>query len=395
MEGKAARAQFLPFHVPSIGEDEIREVTQVLRSGWLTTGPKTKEFEEAFAQYVGCRHAIAVNSGTAALHLALEAVGVKPGDEVIVPTMTFAATAEVVIHLGATPVLADCERDTFNVDPEEMERKLTSRTRAIIPVHIAGRLCRMEEILGIAGRRDLRVVEDAAHALPAKRLMGDRWRMIGAIGDLTAFSFYATKTITTGEGGMITTEEDGWAERMRTMSLHGISRDAWKRYTAEGSWRYEILSPGYKYNMSDILAAIGLQQLKKCDRLYEVKKKYAEMYSRAFAELEEIIPPPESPLEQHAWHLYVILLRLEALTIGRDRFVEELKALNIGTSVHFIPLHLHPYYRSAFGYQRGDFPNAEWVYDRCLSLPLYPKMAEEDVWYVIEAVWDVVKRHKR
>lgn len=391
MGSNAARVQFLPFHVPSIGEDEIQAVAQVLRSGWLTTGSKVKQFESEFAEFLGASHAIAVNSGTAALHLALDAVGIKEWDEVIVPTMTFAATSEVVLYFKAKPVLVDCERDTLNIDPDQVEKAITARTKAIIPVHFAGQPCKMDRILEIARQHHLKVIEDAAHAFPA-RYQG---KMVGTIGDLTCFSFYATKTLTTGEGGMVTTESEEYAERTRIMRLHGISQDAWKRYTGEGSWYYEILAPGYKYNMPDILAAIGICQLRKCDRFYTIRRHYASMYTEAFSELEEIIPPYEEPKSQHAWHLYVILLRLEMLAIDRSRFIEELKARNIGVSVHFIPLHVHPYYQKTFGYRRGDFSNAEWIYDRCISLPLYPKMTEEDVWSVIEAVRDVVKCYRR
>ncbi|MFQ5904729.1 MAG: DegT/DnrJ/EryC1/StrS family aminotransferase, partial [Candidatus Binatia bacterium] len=334
---------------------------------------------------------IVVNSVTAALHLALEAIGITERDEVLVPTMTFAATAEVVLHLKAKLVLVDCERDTLNIDPDQIEKVITPRTRAIIPVHLGGHPCEMDRILEIARLHNLRVIEDAAHALPA-RYQG---KTVGSIGDITCFSFYATKTITTGEGGMATTEQPEWAERMRSMRLHGISQDAWKRYTAEGSWYYEILAPGYKYNMADILAAIGIQQLKKCDQFYAMRKRYAAMYSEALSDLKELTLPHEEPTTQHAWHLYVIFLRLERLTIDRNRFIEELKARNIGTSVHFIPLHLHPYYQKTFGYKRGDFPDAEWIYDRCVSLPIYPAMTDKDADSVIEAVYDVVTTFKR
>src|SRR5262245_16809798 len=335
--------EFLPCHTPDIGEAEVQAVVETLRSGWLTTGPKVKQFEEEFAEYIGCRHAVAVNSGTAALHLALEAMGIREGDEVIVPTMTFAATAEVVMYLHAWPVLVDCQRDTLNLDPEQLEKVVSPKTKAIIPVHFGGHPCDMAKILEIARHHNLAVIEDAAHTLPA-RYAG---KMIGTIGDITCFSFYATKTITTGEGGMATTENPEWAERMRVMSLHGISKDAWKRYTAAGSWYYEILSPGYKYNLTDVAAAIGIQQLKKCDRFWKQRQYYAELYRQGFSDVPEITVPPILKREgyQHAWHLYVIQLELERLCIDRREFIELLKEQRIGTSVHFIPLHLHPYYR--------------------------------------------------
>jgi dTDP-4-amino-4,6-dideoxygalactose transaminase len=379
--------KFVPFHVPQIDEDEIRSVVETLRSGWLTTGIKTKQFEEDFARYVGSRHAIAVNSCTAALHLALEAAGIEEGDEVIVPTMTFTASAEVVLYLKAKPVLVDCLPDTFNIDPDQIEPAITSRTKAIIPVHFGGQPCDMGSILEIARRHKLHVIEDAAHALPTKY----RGQMVGTIGDITCFSFYATKTITTGEGGMATTNNPEWAARMRMMSLHGISHDAWKRYSKEGSWYYEVLCPGFKYNLTDIGAAIGIEQLKKCDVFSAARTNIAAAYNEAFARLPQIRPPVCAPELQHAWHLYVIQLQLDRLKINRDEFIEALKERGVGTSVHFIPLHLHPYYRDTFGYAPGDFPNATEAYRCIISLPIYPKMTERDIGHVIEAVTKLIE----
>ena len=385
------KTQFLPFHVPDITEEEIQSVAETLRSGWLTTGEKVKRFEEDFARYVACRHAVAVNSGTAALHLALDAVGIKEGNEVIVPTMTFTATAEVVLYFKARPVLVDCRRDTFNIDTEKIEEAVSPRTKAIIPVDMAGQPCEFDRILEIARNYNLKVIEDAAHALPA-HYQGKR---VGTISDITCFSFYATKTITTGEGGMATTKNPEWADRMRIMSLHGISKDAWKRYAAEGSWSYEVLYPGYKYNLTDIAAAIGIEQLKKCNQFFEARRRIASMYNESFADLPEIRTPVCASDVQHAWHLYVVQLELERLRIGRNEFIEALKKENIGTSVHFIPLHLHPYYRNTFGYKPQDFPNASAVFERIVSLPIYPKMTDQDVADVIEAVLDVVKSYRR
>ncbi len=382
---------WVPFHRPEITEDEIQSVVATLRSGWLTTGPKVKRFEEQFAGYLGCRHAVAVNSGTAALHLALDAVGIKEGDEVIVPTMTFAATAEVVFYLKAKPVLVDCRPDTLNIDPEQIENAITSKTRAIIPVHFGGQPCEMDRILEIARQYKVKVIEDAAHALPASY----RDKKVGAIGDITCFSFYATKTITTGEGGMATTENSEWAERMRMMSLHGISHDAWKRYTKEGSWYYEILNPGFKYNLTDIAAAIGIEQLKKCDEFRKAREKIAKIYDRSFADLEEIQTPVRRSDTEHAWHLYVIELNLDHLQITRNQFIDALREEQIGTSVHFIPLHLHPYYRDKFGYHPSDFPNASSAFERIVSLPIYPRMTEADVESVIGAVRKIVKQNRR
>lgn len=383
------RPEFVPFHVPQIDEDEIRSVVETLESGWLTTGIKVKRFEEDFARYLGSRHAVAVNSCTAALHLALEAVGIEEGDEVIVPTMTFTASAEVVLYLKAKPVLVDCLPGTLNIAPDQIERAITSKTKAIIPVHFGGQPCDMEPILEIARRHKLYVIEDAAHALPAKY----HGRTVGTIGDITCFSFYATKTITTGEGGMVTTENPEWAARMRMMSLHGISHDAWKRYAKEGSWYYEVLCPGFKYNLTDIGAAIGIEQLKKCDTFAAVRNNIAAAYNEAFAALPEIQTPFCEPDLQHAWHLYVIQLQLERLKITRDQFIQELKERGVGTSVHFIPLHLHPYYRDMFGYAPGDFHIASEAFQRIISLPIYPKMTDVDIDHVIGAVRHVVRQY--
>ena len=380
-------AKFIPFHVPQIDEEEIQSVVETLRSGWLTTGVKTKQFEEEFARLVGARHAVAVNSCTAALHLALEAVGIAEGDEVIVPTMTFTASAEVVLYLKAKPVLVDCLSDNLNIDPDQIERAITSRTKAIIPVHFGGQPCNMKRIMEIARRHHLYVIEDAAHALPAKY----HGQMVGTIGDITCFSFYATKTITTGEGGMATTDNPEWAARMRMMSLHGISHDAWKRYAKEGSWYYEVLRPGFKYNLTDIGAAIGLEQLKKCDNFAAARGNIAASYSKAFASLPAIRPPLCAREVQHAWHLYVIQLQLARLKITRDDFIQALKERGIGTSVHFIPLHLHPYYRDTFGYAPDHFSNAAEAFHRIISLPIYPKMSGADIGHVIEAVKEVVQ----
>jgi perosamine synthetase len=385
------RNEFLPFHVPEIEDEEVQSVLGTLRSGWLTTGAKVKQFEENFSRYTGAKHAIAANSCTAALHLALDAIGIKEGDEVIVPTLTFTATAEVVLYFKARPVLVDCEPGTLNLDPNQIERNLTTKTRAIMPVHFAGQPCDMDRLLDIARRHRLKVIEDAAHALPALY----RDRMVGTIGDITCFSFYATKTITTGEGGMATTDNPEWSDRMRMMSLHGISKDAWNRYSAEGSWYYEVLFPGFKYNLTDVAAAIGVEQLKKSDRFWCSRKRLAEMYNERLADLPEIMTPVLSPDVRHAWHLYVIQLNLEMLRIDRNHFIKALKERGIGTSVHFIPLHLHPFYRDNFGYAPGDFPAATAAYQRIVSLPIYPKMTQQDIDRVIDAVRGIVQEYRR
>jgi dTDP-4-amino-4,6-dideoxygalactose transaminase len=397
----------IPFSVPWIGEEEIAAVVECLRSGWITTGPRVKQFEAAFAEYLGCRHAVALNSCTAALHLALEALGVGPGDEVLVPTMTFAATAEVVRHLGARPILCDCRPDTLNLDvqrvaayleehaeltPEGCRHRLTgARLRAVIPVHFAGLPCAMRPLLALAERYRLAVLEDAAHALPA----AVEGRPVGCLADAAAFSFYATKNITTGEGGMLTTNDDALADRARIMSLHGISRDAWLRYTARGSWDYQILASGYKYNMTDIAAALGLQQLRRSEEFCQVRRHYAAQYTEALGALPELQTPPDAPPgDRHAWHLYVLRLRRERLTIDRTAFIEALRVRGIGASVHFIPLHLHPYYRQTYGYTPADLPVASAVSEQIVSLPLYPRMRPTDLQRVIAAIMEIVARHR-
>ncbi len=384
------RATFLPFHRPWIDDDEVAAVADTLRSGWLTTGPRTLEFERAFAAYVGARQAVAVSSGTAALHLALEAAGVGPGDEVITSVYTFTATAAVVLHLGARPVLVDVRPDTLTMDPAEVERRITPRTRAIIPVHLAGLPADMDAIVDLAGRHDLRVVEDAAHALPARH----HGRPVGAIGDLTAFSFYAGKNITTGEGGMLTTDVEEYAARARRQRLHGLSQDAWRRYGEGGSWYYEVGAPGFKCNMADLNAALGLQQLRKLDRFHAIRCAHARRYRQGLGDLPELTLPAAPAGLQHAWHLYIVRLDLERLRLDRNAFVAHLRQANIGASVHFIPLHLHPYYRGAFGYRPEDFPRALRAYQRAVSLPLYPRMTEDDVADVIQAVREIVARHR-
>ena len=379
-------ADYLPFHVPEIDDEDIEAVVTVMRSGWLTTGAKARQFEQEFAAKVGARYAVALNSCTAALHLALEAIGLQEGDEVLVPTMTFAATAEVVTYFKAKPVLIDCLPTTLNMNPELIERAITPRTKAVIPVHFAGQPCDMARILDIARRHDLRVIEDAAHAFPASY----KGKAIGSIGDYTCFSFYATKNITTGEGGMVTTDDLDQADRIRRMSLHGLSRDAWKRYTNQGSWYYDIVAPGFKYNLTDMAAALGLTQLHKAERFWKTRERYAALYAEGFRDLPEITPLMIHDDVQHAWHLYVIQLELDRLSISRQAFIEGLQQKQIGCSVHFIPLHLHPYYRETGHYSRAEFPVASQAFDRMVSLPLYSKMSEEDVHRTIQVVRELI-----
>lgn len=376
---------FLPFALPLIGEDEITEVVDTLKSGWLTTGPKTARFEKDFAAFVGASHALAVNSATSGLHLALEAVGVGPGDKVITTTYTFTATAEVIRYLGADPILIDIEPDTFNMDPEKLRQAIaeSDNVKAIMPVHFAGQSCDMDEILSIAKEHDLKIVEDAAHALPTTY----KGITIGSISDITVYSFYVTKTIATGEGGMVTTENEEYRDRMKTMRLHGINRDVFDRYTSDKpSWFYEVVEPGYKYNMTDLAAAIGIHQLKQAWNFQKRRQWIAEQYNEAFADLPMTTPFVARPDDTHAWHLYVLQLDLESLTINRDKFIELMAKENIGTSVHFIPLHLQPYWRDTYNFKEEDYPVALNVFNSAMSLPIYPKMTDQDVENVITAV---------
>jgi perosamine synthetase len=387
----SSREKYLPFALPDIDGSELKEISEALASGWVTTGPKVKQFEAEFAGMVGARHAIAVNSCTAAMHLALEAVGVKRGDEVITTPYTFAATAEVIRYFDAHPIFVDVDTHSLNINPSLIEQAITARTRAIIPVHLGGLPVDMDPVLEVASRHGVPIIEDAAHTFPATY----KGRPIGSISQMTCFSFYATKTITTGEGGMITTDNDEWAERCRIMSLHGISKDAWMRYTAEGNWYYEIIAPGYKYNMTDIAAAMGLAQLRKAHIMREKRRAIALRFHAAFAQLPELELPPDRPNVEHAWHLYMIRMHLDHLRINRAAFVEELKKRKIGASVHFIPLHIHPYYRDLFGFQPEDYPVAYREYQREVSLPIYSKMSDDDVQSVISAVVEIVHENRK
>ncbi len=384
------REAFLPYCLPMIGEEEIAEVVDSLRSGWVTTGPKTKRFEEEFAQYVGSEHAIAVNSCTAGLHVSLAALGIGPGDEVIVPTMTFCATANVVVHLGAKPVIVDVEGPSLEISTEAIRRAITPRTKAIMPVHYAGQAADLDEILAIGAEHGIPVIEDGAHAAGTIY----KGRKIGTHGKAVSFSFYATKNLTTGEGGMITTNDAEYAARMRLLSLHGMSKDAWKRYTQAGSWYYEVVAPGYKVNMTDIAAALGLHQLRRLDSFNRRRAEIGAMFDAVLGPLGVFTLPVRLPDRNHVLHLYPVQIRPGTLRIGRDEFIEELKQANIGASVHFIPLHRHPFYRDQFGYRPGQFPAAERCYEGLLSLPLYPKMTGDDADDVMAAVTEIVDKHR-
>jgi len=392
----------IPFYKPSIGEPEINEVVECLRSGWLTTGPRTKQFESEFASYLQRTHAVAVNSCTAALHLALEAIGLKPGQAVVVPTLTFAATAEVVRYFNATPLLVDCRLDDFNMDAADAGRRIeAARARgqsvaAIIPVHYGGQIGDMTGICELAKHHDLAIVEDAAHCCPAyyRDDACSPWKPVGAAAAVSCFSFYANKTITTGEGGMACTDHEELADRMRLMALHGISRDAWQRFTLNGSWYYEIIAPGYKYNLSDVAAAIGLHQLRKADRLHEQRTQRARLYAELLGDMEELVLPRELPDRIHSWHLYSVRLQVDRMSIDRAGVIAEMKRAGIGTSVHWMPLHQHPYYRETYGCQPADYPCAAGVYPELLSLPLYPDLTAEEVAHVCRTLKEILARSR-
>lgn len=388
---------FIPFNLPSIGQEEIDEVVATLRSGWLTTGPRTAQFERDFGAYVGSPRALAVNSCTAGLHLAVAALGIGPGDEVITSPLTFCATVNVILHVGATPVLADVGADG-NIDPALIPERITDRTRALIPVHLAGLPCDMEALWTLARRHRLFVIEDAAHAVGTYyrgRPIGAGNATWGPCSDAVAFSFYATKNLTTGEGGMVTTHDGALAETMRTLCLHGISRDAWNRYGDGGNWHYEVLAAGFKYNLSDIQSAIGLHQLRKLERFIEIRTKYAQIYHRALADVEEIELPPDDDSCRHSWHLYMLRLRLEQLNLDRAAFIRALSRKNIGASVHFIPISLHPFFQQHAGRPANQCPRALALYERLVSLPLYPAMSEGQVEYVAASVRDIAREARK
>lgn len=381
----------VPFCQPDVSEEEIVALVEAVRSGWLSVGPRTQEFEQAFAGWSGAPHAVAVNSCTAALHLALNAVGIGAGDEVITSTLTFAATGATIVHAGARPVLADCSPDTLNIEPQDIVRKLTARTRAIIPVHFAGHPAPMDEIGEIARAHKLTVIEDAAHALPASY----RGRRIGTISDLTAFSFYATKNLTTGEGGMLTIGDAELADRARMRRLHGMSRDAWRRYSAQGSWRYDVTYPGFKYNMTDPAAAMGLVQLRRLPALQQRRLELVARYHELLADVPQIQRPVVRPEVDSAWHLYAIRVRPERLTVHRDEVIELLRERGVGTSVHFLPLHLHSYYRDTFGFRPQEFPVASSAAETLISLPLYTRMSDADVDHVAKTLKGILHENNR
>jgi dTDP-4-amino-4,6-dideoxygalactose transaminase len=383
----------VPFHRPSIGREEIDEVVRTLESGWITTGPRTAEFERDFRAYVGVPAALAVNSCTAAMHLALAALKIGPGDEVITTPLTFCATVNVILHVGATPVLADVGPDG-NIDPASVQERVTERTRAIIPVHLGGLPVEMDSIWDIARRHRLHVIEDCAHAVGAQYKgwpIGAGNPARGLYSDASAFSFYATKNLTTGEGGMVTTHDERFAEDLKVLCLHGISKDAWNRYTDKGNWFYEVLEPGFKYNLSDIQSAIGIHQLRKLDGFIEQRRRYAQLYNELLGDVAEVETPPDRADCRHAWHLYTLRLNLDKLDINRDEFINALRDKGVGTSVHFIPIALHPYFSRFMADGANHCPRALELYPRLISLPLYPGMEEEQVVHTAQAVKELAR----
>lgn len=380
----------IPFHKAELGNEEINAASEVIKSGWLTMGEKTFEFEREFCKYTGVSNSIAVNSCTAALHLALKAADIKSGDEVIIPAITFIATWEVITYFGAVPVLCDVSKDSFLIDPSDIEKKITPKTKAVIPVHYGGESCDMDSIMEIARNHNLLVIEDAAHAFPTLY----KGRMVGTIGDITCFSFYATKTLTTGEGGMVTTENSDWADRMRRLRLHGITKDAWNRYSEKGSWEYDVSEAGYKYNITDIASAIGVEQLKKCDEMNLARRKIAFKYNSAFSKSALLDLWKVRDETECAWHLYPVKLRSGALKIDRNEFIVELKNRGIGTSVHYIPMYRFTVFKDS-GYTEKDFPGCEDIFPREVSLPIFPGMTDAETDYVIENVLEVLDRNRR
>ncbi len=384
--GKRVRESFLVFGKPKIGKEEVNEVIDSLKKGWLGTGPKVARFEELVTQRLGCKYALALNSATAGLHLSLIATKIGKGDEVITTPMSFAATANVIEHVGAKPIFADIDIETMNINPSQVERKITKKTKAIIPVHMAGRPCDMDSLKKIAKKNKLILIEDAAHAFGAKY----KGKNIGSFGDLTVFSFYVTKNLITGEGGMVVTDNKKYADLIKIYSLHGMSKDAWKRYSDEGFKHYLVQVPGYKYNMMDLQASVGIHQLARFDEGQKRRKKIWDIYNKAFSDLPVKTPSPPADDIVHAYHLYNILIDKDKLKTSREDIQNALHAENIGIGVHFISIHLHPYYKKKYGLKRGNFPNAEYISDRTISLPFSPGLTDKDVLDVISAVRKVI-----
>jgi dTDP-4-amino-4,6-dideoxygalactose transaminase len=380
------RKEMLPFCPPDIGQAEIDEVVDSLRTGWITTGPKVKRFEQELASYTGAGQAVCLNSATAGLFLCLKALGIGPGDEVITTPYTFAASVNVILHSGARPILVDVKKDDFNIDPVLIEKAVTKKTRAIIPVHYGGKSCDLEAIGAIASKQGIPVIEDAAHAIGTEY----RGKKIGSISRFTVFSFHAVKNLTTGEGGAVTTGDAEAAERMRITALHGMDKDAWRRYSPEGKVQYDIVCPGYKFNMMDLQAALGIHQLRRLEQTIKRRQVIAARYYEGLKNLSQLILPGQDPNGRNCWHLYPVVLNLEKMTVSRDQIIELLKRENISSNIHYTPVHLFSYAREYLGYQKGDFPNAEWLGERQLTLPFYNNLTEDDIDDVIAAIQKVV-----
>jgi len=382
------KQEYIVFGSPAIEEAEIKEVVKTLRSGWLGTGPKVAKFENMISELTGAKYAMAVNSCTAALHLSLIAGGVGKGDEVITTPLTFCATANAIIHAGATPVFVDVNPETMNIDEIKIEEAITKKTKAIIPVHLAGRPCNMDKILAIAKKHKLLVIEDAAHSIGAEY----KGKKIGNIGDLTCFSFYVTKNITTGEGGMVLTNNKEFADKIKILALHGMSKDAWKRFSDDGYKHYEVVYPGFKYNMMDIQASIGIHQLKRLEKYHKKRKQIWDFYNKELGGLPIVLPNYKNVDIKHVMHLYTVLVDEKKCGTSRDKFMQELHLRGIGTGVHYNPVHLHKYYRDTYGYKIGDYPNAEYIGSRTVSLPLSAKLTMEDAKRVVSAIKNVLTK---
>jgi len=383
---RPVRKEFLVFGSPLIEQPEIDEVVASMKTGWLGTGPKVKKFEDMFREYKGVQHAMALNSCTAGLHVSMLAIGLRPGDEVIVPAMTFAATANSVIHAGGTPVFADCDPKTMNISPESIEKKITKNTQAIMPVHFAGRPCEMDAIMHIANKYNLKVIEDCAHAIESEY----KGKKTGTFGSLGCFSFYVTKNIVTGEGGMVITNNEEYANAIKVLGLHGMTKDAWKRFGDEGYKHYSIVYAGFKYNMMDIQAAVGIHQLPRVDKYWEKRRQIWERYNKEFADLPVILPAETPSYMKHAYHLYTLLIDIDRTKVTRDQFLDEMTKRKLGVGVHYISLNLHPFYQKMYGCKRGDYLNSEWVSDRTVSLPISAKLTEDDIEDIIAAVKEIL-----
>ena len=389
--GNPVRAKFLPYGTQWLNDEEINEVIDSLKSGWITTGPKMRKFEDIFKNHIGSEYAIAVNSGTAALHISTSSINIKPGDEVITTPLTFVASANCVIYRGGTPIFADIKKDTYNIDPNEIRKKITPNTKALIPVHFAGQPCEMDELVEIAEEYDLYIIEDAAHAIDAEY----KGKKIGNISDLTTFSFHPVKNITTAEGGMVTTNNDELYEKLLMFRTHGITRDAIKRFGKEGGFYYDMQYLGFRYNLSELHSALGIHQMSKLESFQKRRREIVELYNKELNDLEEIILPYVKKEVKHSWHLYVIQLNLERLKVDRDHIFRALREENIGVNVHYIPVHYHSYYENKFGLKKGILPNVEWLFPRLLTIPLFPRMSDDDVNDVVNALKKVIYYYKK